>query len=78
MTYQYNHIEVFNLDDEELLSSENPFRIALYAAKKAVLCKNEEKQKLIYLSAGADAAPVYEGIYRQGTQRRSALHRAHY
>ncbi len=49
MTYQYNHIEVFNLDDEELLSSDNPFRIALYAAKKAVLCKNEEKQKLIYL-----------------------------
>ena len=48
-SYQYNHIEVFNLDDEELLSSDNPFRIALYAAKKAVLCKNEEKQKLIYL-----------------------------
>lgn len=49
IAYQYNHIEVFNLDDEELLSSDNPFRIALYAAKKAVLCKNEERQKLIYL-----------------------------
>ena len=49
LKYQYNHIEVFNLDDEELLSSDNPFRIALYAAKKAVLCKNEEQQKLTYL-----------------------------
>ena len=47
--YHYNCFELYNQDEEELLASDNPFDLVLYAAKKAALCKNEEQQKFTYL-----------------------------
>ena len=47
--YCYNYFELYNQDDDALLRSDNPLELALYAAKKAVLCRNEEMQKLKYL-----------------------------
>lgn len=47
--YCYNCFELYRQDDEELLASDNPFDLVLYAAKKAALCKNEEQQKFTYL-----------------------------
>ncbi len=47
--YSYNCVKLWNLDDEGLLASDNPFDLALYAAKKALAYDNEEQQKLIYL-----------------------------
>ena len=49
LLYQYNCLELYNQDDEELLGSDNPLDLALYAAKKALLCRNEEGQKFQYL-----------------------------
>ena len=47
--YSYNCVKLWNLDDEGLLASDNPFDLALYAAKKALAYGSEEQQKLIYL-----------------------------
>ena len=49
LLYQYNCLELYNQDDEELLGSDNPLDLALYAAKKALLCRDEEGQKFHYL-----------------------------
>jgi hypothetical protein len=46
--YRYNRFAVLDLDDDELLRSENPIDFVFYAAKQAVSCK-EEHQKLRYL-----------------------------
>ena len=35
LRYQYNYIELYKLDDEELLNSDDPIDLAFYAAKKA-------------------------------------------
>ncbi|NLL36572.1 MAG: hypothetical protein GX256_03500 [Fretibacterium sp.] len=49
LRYSYNCLELLKLDDKTLLSSDNPFDLALYAAKKALTRSNEEQQKLTYL-----------------------------
>jgi hypothetical protein len=46
--YEYNNIVVEELDDDELLSGDNPIDLALYAAKCA-LRSREELQKYNYL-----------------------------
>jgi predicted transposase YdaD len=46
--YRYNNLVLTDLDDEELLSSENPIDLVLYAAKQAALSRNEN-QKYHYL-----------------------------
>ncbi|MDR1731552.1 MAG: hypothetical protein LBR61_05605 [Synergistaceae bacterium] len=46
--YRYNSLVLAELDDEELLASDNPFDLALYAAKVSLRVK-EELQKYNYL-----------------------------
>ena len=46
--YRYNRLVLKELDDEELLASENPFDLALFAAKKSLIHKNDEKRKYLY------------------------------
>jgi hypothetical protein len=46
--YRYKKLVLADLDDEELLSSDNPIDLALYAAKCALRCRNE-LQKYTYL-----------------------------
>lgn len=48
VNYEYNNLVVEELDDDELLSSENPIDLVLYAAKCA-LRSREELQKYNYL-----------------------------
>ena len=49
LNYRYNYIELRKLDDDELLKSDNPFDLALFAAKKALGYKSEEQKKFFYL-----------------------------
>jgi hypothetical protein len=46
--YIYNILELLELDEEELLASDNPFDFVLHAAKTALKTK-EEDQKLLFL-----------------------------
>jgi hypothetical protein len=46
--YRYNKFVLADLDDDELLKSENPVDLVFYAAKRAASCK-EELQKYHYL-----------------------------
>ena len=48
VTYRYNNLVLAELDDEELLASDNPIDLAIYAAKCALKAK-EELQKYKYL-----------------------------
>ncbi len=48
VVYEYNNLCLLDLDDEELLASDNPIDMALYAAKMALKVK-EEHQKYNYL-----------------------------
>jgi hypothetical protein len=41
ITYEYNNLILFELDDDELTSSDNPIDIVLYAAKHAARCRKE-------------------------------------
>ena len=47
--YEYNTIQLLDLDEEELLMSTNPFKFALCAAKRALRCKRDERRKYAYL-----------------------------
>ena len=46
--YRYNRLVLKELNDEELLASENPIDLALFAAKKSLIHKNDEKRKYLY------------------------------
>ena len=46
--YRYNRLVLKELNDEELLASENLFDLALFAAKKSLIHKNDEKRKYLY------------------------------
>lgn len=46
--YRYNRLVLKELNDEELFASENPFDLALFAAKKSLIHKNDEKRKYMY------------------------------
>ncbi|GHS93222.1 hypothetical protein AGMMS50276_03070 [Synergistales bacterium] len=48
LIYKYNNLVLSELDDDVLLSSDNPIDIVLYAAKFAI-GKNEERQKFNFL-----------------------------
>ncbi|GHS86978.1 hypothetical protein AGMMS49957_06030 [Synergistales bacterium] len=48
VSYSYNNLVLSDLDDRELMSSDNPIDLALYAAKCAS-CSKEELQKYNYL-----------------------------
>ena len=43
ISYEYNCFEVYNLDDEELLNSDNPFDLMFYAVKKTANVREENK-----------------------------------
>ena len=43
ISYEYNCFEVYNLDDEELLNSDNPFDLMFYAVKKTANVREESK-----------------------------------
>jgi predicted transposase YdaD len=47
--YRYNRLVLADVNDEELLSSDNPIDLALYAAKCALRSKENEHQKYKYL-----------------------------
>ena len=47
--YQFNTLELDKLDDARLLESDNPFDLALYAARKAKLSRGDERMKFRYL-----------------------------
>lgn len=47
--YCYDRFELYAQDDEELLQSDDVLDLAFYAAKKALLCKDEERRKFHYL-----------------------------
>ena len=47
--YRFNCIELDKLDDEKLLASDNPFDLALYAARKAKRSRDDERMKFRYL-----------------------------
>jgi hypothetical protein len=49
LIYRYNNLVLRELDDGELLESENPIDLVFYAAKCALDCKEEELQKYHYL-----------------------------
>ncbi|GHS94001.1 hypothetical protein AGMMS50276_05700 [Synergistales bacterium] len=51
--YEYRTVALLELDNDELLSSDNPIDIVLYAAKSAYYCK-EELQKFHYLKEISD------------------------
>ena len=43
ISYEYNCFEVYNLNDEELLNSDNPFDLMFYAVKKTANVREENK-----------------------------------
>ena len=43
ISYKYNCFEVYNLNDEELLKSDNPFDLMFYAVKKTANTREENK-----------------------------------
>ena len=47
--YCYNCLDISALNEGELLDSDNPFDLALCAAKRAVLSRGKERQKYRYL-----------------------------
>ena len=47
--YRFNCIELDKLDEEKLLASDNPFDLALYAARRAKRSRNDEMKKFRYL-----------------------------
>ena len=51
MSYKYNCFEVYALDDDNLLNSDNPFDLIFYATKKTIGLsgKSKEEKKLSYL-----------------------------
>ena len=49
MTYEYNRLSVPDLDEAELLGTDNPFDLALCAACRALKSKRDERQKHRYL-----------------------------
>ena len=49
LKYSYNCLDIESLDEEALKSSDNPFDVALYAARKAKQCRKNEMQKFVYL-----------------------------
>ena len=49
ISYKFNTLELDKLDDEKLLKSDNPFDLALYAARKAKQSRGDEKMKFRYL-----------------------------
>ena len=49
VTYKYKRLVVSELDENELLTSGNPFDLALCAAQRALKSKQDERQKHIYL-----------------------------
>lgn len=48
-TYRYNRLVVPELDEGELLASDNPFDLALCAAQRALLSGKDEQKKHAYL-----------------------------
>ena len=48
-TYEYNRLSVPDLDEAELLGTDNPFDLALCAACRALKSKRDERQKHSYL-----------------------------
>lgn len=48
-TYEYNRLAVPELDETELLATDNPFDLALCAASRALKSKRDERQKHRYL-----------------------------
>lgn len=48
-TYEYNRLSVPELDEAELLGTDNPFDLALCAACRALKSKRDERQKHRYL-----------------------------
>ena len=48
-TYEYNRLSVPDLDEAELLKTDNPFDLALCAAQRALKSKKDERQKHRYL-----------------------------
>ena len=51
ISYKYNCFEVYALDDDNLLNSDNPFDLIFYATKKTIGLsgKSKEEKKLSYL-----------------------------
>ena len=49
LKYSYNCLDIESLNEEALKSSDNPFDVALYAARKAKQCRKNEMQKFVYL-----------------------------
>lgn len=49
ISYCYNCLDIESLDDEKLKLSDNPFDLAIYAARKAKLSRRDEMQKFRYL-----------------------------
>jgi len=47
--YCYNCLDISTLNEEELLESDNPFDLALCAARRAVLSRGKERRKYRYL-----------------------------
>jgi len=51
--YEYNNLVIMDLDDDALLSSDNPIALVLYAAKSALKVKEEfQKYKFLHTLAG--------------------------
>lgn len=49
VVYRYNRLVVPELDEGELLASDNPFDLALCAAQRALKSRRDERQKHAYL-----------------------------
>ncbi len=49
LDYRYNVLNLLELSDKELLSSDNPFDLALYGAQCALRSRKKERQKYLYL-----------------------------
>ncbi len=47
--YEYNNLVVSELDERELLASDNPFDLALCAAQRGLKSRKDERQKHAYL-----------------------------
>ena len=53
LVYEYNNLVIMDLDDDYLLSSNNPIALAFYAAKSALRAKKEyERYNYLYTLAG--------------------------
>ena len=46
--YRYNRLVLKELNDNELITSDNPFDLALFAAKKSLIHKNDENRRYLY------------------------------